>query len=114
MRARAARSAFAHLPTGELRRDRSGDGNDERIVAHTRHGGAPRWQIRQGVGPAEADDAGFGRLPPRAAAAHPGIGVRERDAAYPVNARERDGAFHAGMRVQIADAPLSVPTLEGA
>ena len=89
-------------------------GDDQRIVADGALGAAPGRQVGHGVGPADADEAGLGGLPAVGAAAHPVVGVAQRDAADAVLAAERDGAVHRGQRVEIAGAALAVPALQRA
>ena len=64
----------------------------ERIVAEDGNRRAPRRKIREGVGPANSDGSCIGGLPSVGAAAHPVVGVGERDAADAVVGAEFDGA----------------------
>ncbi len=91
---------------------RAGHGNDQRIIADAWLGSAPRGQIGQGVGPANADKPCLGSLPAVSAAAHPVIGVAETHACHAVLPAQGHGAVHAGLRIQIAGAFAPIPALQ--
>ena len=88
-------------------------GDDERVVADERNGGAPRGNVGQRVRPADADHSGLCRLPPVVAAAHPVVRVGQPDRAEPVLARDLDRAVHTGVRVEVSRTAVPVPPLEG-
>jgi hypothetical protein len=88
--------------------------DDERVVADARIGRAPRREVGQRVGPAEADQTRIGRLPPVRAGAHPVIGVAQRHAADAVLPAEDDRPGHRLERVQVAGTAVAVPPLERA
>ena len=88
------------------------DGNDQRVVPDTGIAGAPGRKIGHGVGPADGDEPGLGRLPAVAASAHPVGGVGERHAAHTMLAGERHGPFHGLISIERAGAEPTIPTLE--
>ena len=88
------------------------NGDDQRIVADCGRCRSPRRQVGQRVGPAHRGEAGFGRLPAVASAAHPVRGVGQRDGAETVSrapAPLRESLQHARRDCRGRDALSSAP-----
>lgn len=94
-------------------RERAGDGEDERVVAEGGGGGAPGGEVAAGVGPADGEQPLIGGVPAVASATHPVVGVGECDGSDAMLAGECDGALDGVLGVEIADAAVSVPALDG-
>ena len=90
------------------------DGEEERVIAHARGLGAPRRQIADRVGPADADAPRLRRLPAVRAGPHPVVGVAEGHAADHTAPGQLDRPGHREAGVQGARPPPAVPLLQGA
>lgn len=110
-------SAVGELRHGHVEDDVIGgarDGDDERIIAYGWSGGSPCGEVGEGVGPADAEEALFRGLPAVGPAAHPVVGIGKGYGTDAVLPGEGDGSLHGGVGIEVADAAVAVPALDGA